>query len=101
MKRASNSEIEKTLLSVPFLMKKSKDMFIAECIDLNIVTQGKTLIKTRKNIIEAIKLHLKSAEELGILDQEIEKLGGVKKNNKIEFPKPALETTKIEIPCVI
>ena len=99
MKKVPYSGAEKSLLLVPFIMKKSKNIYVAECIDLNIVTQGKTLSKTRKNIIEAIKLHLKSAEELGFLEKEIEKLGGVKKNNKIEVPKPALETTQIEIPC--
>ena len=62
------------ILEVPFIMKKGKSGFVAECVDLNIVTQGPTLRETRKNVAEAIRLHLKSANELGILDGEFEKL---------------------------
>ncbi len=87
-------------LSVPFIMKKSRNGFIAECIDLNIVTQGKTITETRRNMLEALKLHLKSAYELGRLDSEIEKLGGIKKNHTIEIPKPEIEfASPIRIPC--
>ena len=47
---------------------------MAECLDLNIVTQGKNLKEARKNITEAINLHMKSASELGMLDDELKKL---------------------------
>lgn len=79
-------------------MKKGKSGFVAECIDLNIVTQGSTLQETRKNVAEAITLHLKSARELGILDDEFEKLGVVKKNNKLEVLPRELENVPVQIP---
>jgi len=71
MRKLLNSEYGKTMLDVPFIMKKSKDGFVAECVDLNIVTQGSTLKETRKNVSEAIKLHLKSANDLGILEDTL------------------------------
>lgn len=85
-------------LEIPYIMKKGKSGFVAECIDLNIVTQGSTLQETRKNVAEAITLHLKSARELGILDDEFEKLGVVKKNNKLEVLPRELENVPVQIP---
>ena len=70
------------ILEVPFILKKGKSCFVAECVDLNIVTQGATLREARKNVAEAVNLHLKSARELGILDDELEKLGVIKKKNE-------------------
>ena len=74
MKSNANYKSENLVLSVPFVVKKTKSGYMAECLDLNIVTQGKNLKEARKNITEAINLHMKSASELGILDDELEKL---------------------------
>ncbi|MBI2124588.1 type II toxin-antitoxin system HicB family antitoxin [Candidatus Pacearchaeota archaeon] len=74
MKKSLSPEYSKMTLEVPFIMKKGKSGFVAECVDLNIVTQGQTLKETKKNVAEARRLHLKSANELGILDGEFEKL---------------------------
>ena len=99
MKKMSGSNIEKTVLAIPYIVKKEKEGYIMECIDLNIVTQGTTLKEARKNITEAIVLHLKSADELGILDDELEKLGVIKKNNKLEVIPRDLKHVPITIPC--
>ena len=37
---------------------KSEKYYVAECIDLPVVTQGKTLDELVKNLKEAIELHL-------------------------------------------
>lgn len=94
-----SSKVEKSVIEVPFVIKKEKDFYVVECIDLNIVTQGKTLKAARKNMVEALNLHFKSAFELGMLDNELEKLGVVKKKSKLEVPPRDLESAPIEIPC--
>ena len=99
MTEKSSSKVERMMLKVPFIMRRDEGKFVAECIDLNIVTQGDTLKEARKNVINAITLHLKSADELGMLDGELEKLGVIKKNNKLEMPQRELESAPIEIPC--
>ncbi|HLG24097.1 MAG TPA: type II toxin-antitoxin system HicB family antitoxin [Candidatus Nanoarchaeia archaeon] len=98
MKKDVNYKNESFTLPVPFVVRKTKNGYTAECLDLNIITQGKTLNKTRKNITEAINLHLKSAAELGILDNELEKLGITRKNNKLEIPNSELLKAPIKIP---
>ncbi|MBI4135241.1 type II toxin-antitoxin system HicB family antitoxin [Candidatus Uhrbacteria bacterium] len=37
---------------------KGEHYFVAECVDLPVVTQGKTLDELAKNIEEAVALHL-------------------------------------------
>jgi predicted RNase H-like HicB family nuclease len=46
---------------------KGDTHYIAECIDVAVVTQGKTLDETLKNLQEAVALHLEGEdlEELG------------------------------------
>ena len=48
---------------------KGEKYYVAECIDLPVVTQGKTLDEVVKNIKEAIELHLEgeNLEEWDIL----------------------------------
>ncbi|MCL4547659.1 MAG: type II toxin-antitoxin system HicB family antitoxin [Bacteroidetes bacterium] len=46
---------------------KGEKYFVAECIDLPIVTQGKTLDELVKNLKEAFELHLEN-ESLESLD---------------------------------
>ncbi|MBI2654467.1 hypothetical protein HYX02_06705 [Candidatus Woesearchaeota archaeon] len=98
MKRNANYESENLVLSVPFIVKKTKKSYIAECLDLNIVTQGRTLKEAKENITEAINLHMKSASKLGILDNELEKLGVVRKKNKLEIPDSEIVRAPIRIP---
>ena len=96
--KKSGSYVEKTVLEVPYIVKQEKNGYIVECIDLNIVSQGNTLQKARKNIREAILLHFESAFELGILNEELEKLGVVKKKSKLEVIPRDLESAPVEIP---
>lgn len=40
---------------------KGKSYYVAECLDLPVVTQGKTLEELKANLEEAIALHLETA----------------------------------------
>ncbi len=99
MTKKPSSYAEKTVLEVPYIVKKEKDGYVVECVDLNIISQGNTLQEARKNIREAILLHFKSAFELDILEEELEKLGVVRKKSKLEVIPRDLESAPIEIPC--
>jgi len=54
--------------TIQFRVYKGEKYYVAECIDLPIVTQGKTLDEVVENIGEAINLHLEDEdlEELEI-----------------------------------
>jgi len=50
---------------------KGEEQFVAECLDLPVVTQGRTLDEVTANVREAISLHLRGEDlaELGLADQ--------------------------------
>ena len=58
--------------------------YVAECIDLPIVTQGKTLDEVVKNIKEAIDLHLESED---LEELEISPDFSVLANLELEYAK--------------
>jgi len=53
---------------IQFRVYRGEKYYVAECVDLPILTQGKTLDEVVENIREAIELHLegKDLKELGI-----------------------------------
>lgn len=52
---------------IQFKIYKGESYYIGECVDLPIVTQGKTLDEVVANIKEALSLHLEG-EDLSDLD---------------------------------
>lgn len=52
---------------IQFRVYRGEKYYVAECIDLPVVTQGETLDETVENIKEAIELHLEN-EDLTELD---------------------------------
>ena len=44
--------------SIKAFVYKGKDYYVAECMDISVVTQGKTLDETMSNLQEAVSLHL-------------------------------------------
>ena len=68
------------------------------CTDLDVASQGETLDEATENIKEAVELYLESAEELGIMDEVLDKLGitisEFKSNN---FFSPKIFRTEIPI----
>lgn len=38
MAEKSSSKMEKTVLEIPYIVKREKDGYVVECVDLNIVS---------------------------------------------------------------
>ena len=53
--------------SIKAFVYKGKDYYVAECMDIAVVTQGKTLDETMSNLQEAVSLHLEG-EDLSEFD---------------------------------
>ena len=51
-------------------IRRGKNAYVAECVGLPIVTQGKTLDETVSNLQEAVSLHLEGEDfaELGLCE---------------------------------
>jgi predicted RNase H-like HicB family nuclease len=54
--------------TIKAIVRKGESHYIAECVEIAVVTQGKTLDETVKNLQEAVELHLQGENlaELGL-----------------------------------
>ena len=55
--------------SIKALVFRGDDQFVAQCLEINVVTQGRTLDETVENLQEAISLFLEDEDlaELGFI----------------------------------
>ncbi|MDO8531408.1 MAG: type II toxin-antitoxin system HicB family antitoxin [Dehalococcoidia bacterium] len=65
LKEAPLAALRRTILA---RVSKGEKYYIAECLDISVVTQGRTLEKTLSNLREAVALHLEGENlaELGL-----------------------------------
>ena len=54
--------------TIKAFIRKGRDYYVAECFEIAVVTQGKTLDETVANLREAVMLHLEGEDprELGL-----------------------------------
>ena len=48
--------------TVKATIRKGDDYYVAECVEIAVVTQGKTLEETLSNLQEAVSLHLEGED---------------------------------------
>ena len=48
--------------TVKALVRKGEEYYVAECLEIAVVTQGKTLDETLANLQEAVALHLEGED---------------------------------------
>ncbi|MDI6767579.1 MAG: type II toxin-antitoxin system HicB family antitoxin [Bacteroidota bacterium] len=54
--------------TIKAVIRKGDEFYVAECLEINVVTQGRTLDETIANLQEAVSLHLEgeNPEEFGL-----------------------------------
>lgn len=54
--------------TIKAIVRKGESHYVAECVEIPVVTQGKTLDETVRNLQEAVELHLEGENlaELGL-----------------------------------
>lgn len=54
--------------TIKAIVRKGESHYVAECVEIPVVTQGKTLDETARNLQEAVELHLEGEDlaELGL-----------------------------------
>jgi predicted RNase H-like HicB family nuclease len=57
--------------TIKAFVRKGEQYYVAECYEISVVTQGKTLDETITNLREAVSLHLDGEDlnELGLVPQ--------------------------------
>ncbi len=61
-------ELETLQHTIKAFIRRGKEHYIAECLEIAVVTQGKTLDETVENLKEAVGLHLEgeNLRDLGL-----------------------------------
>jgi predicted RNase H-like HicB family nuclease len=56
--------------TVKVVVRKGEFQYVADCVEIPVVTQGKTLDETIRNLQEAVELHLQGEDlaELGLAE---------------------------------
>lgn len=72
-------------MSLSIKIEKEKDLFLAECMELQLVDYGKTLRESLDNIKDMIILTIAEALHAGKLDEMMTKLGFAKDAEYIEM----------------
>lgn len=67
------------------------------CTDLDVASQGESVDEAVKNIKEAVELYVESAEELGIIDEVMEKLGVSESDRDQRLIAPRVFRTEIPV----
>lgn len=56
--------------TIKAIIRKGETQYVAECVEISVVTQGKTLDEVVSNLREAVALHLEgeNAAEFGLVE---------------------------------
>lgn len=57
--------------TIKALVRKGEEYYVAECLEISVVTQGKTVDETLSNLQEAVSLHLEGEDpsEFGLVQR--------------------------------
>lgn len=90
--------MEKQLLLNVSLIEEEEGGYSAIATDLDIASQGETVDEALANLKEAVELYIESAEELGVIEEILEKLGFSSESIKDKnFLVPPVFRTEIPI----
>ena len=79
------------------LIADSEGGYVAQCPELDVTSQGETVEEAIENIQEASELYLESAEELGMMDEVLEKIGLTKDDLKQEMVIPKIISSNVPV----
>lgn len=87
--------MDKQILLSIAIKEEPEGGYSAVCTEVDVASQGETIDEALKNIKEAVELYLESAEELGMMDEVLERLGLTKENIKKGILVPKIFKTEI------
>lgn len=72
--------VKELILTV--VVRKEQGRYSSWCLELDVASQGDTIEESRKNLQEAVELHVETMIENGATDELVEKLGLTSKDLK-------------------
>ena len=79
---------------------RERNTYVAYAPELDISSCGLTRNKAEKNLMEAVRLFLEEAENMGTLEQILEESGFVKRKSRLEGPKViSIDRVSLSLPA--
>jgi len=85
--------------SIPVLVRKEGEVFVAECPALDVLSQGCDAEEARRNLVEAVSLFLGTCIEMGTFSQVLKECGLTPAHNRID-PDNDVEHLNIPLPFI-
>ena len=84
------------ILPITIEIIKKEQWYIAKAVELDFVSQGRTLEEAKKNLLEVIEIQFEEMKNLGTLSDYLEECGYKVDNTKREYPALiGLERTEV------
>lgn len=93
--------MKKQLILSVALTSEPEGGYSVLCTDLGVASQGETVEEALQNIKEAVELYLETAEEIGIMDEVLEKLGLTEQEFKNTITIPKVIRTEIPVELAV
>jgi len=98
--RIIKMEVKGMILPVTIEIIKKGKWFIAKAVELDFVSQGRTLEEAKKNLFEVIEIQFEEMKKLGTLNDYLEECGYKVDNNEQLYPEfVGLERVEVAIEC--
>lgn len=91
--------VKELILSV--VIKRERGGYSSWCPELDVASQGDSIEEARKNLKEAVELHVETMVENGDLQALLEKLGLTAKDLQKETILPEFFSGPLEVPLAI
>ena len=88
-------------LIVTVVIKKEQGKYASWCPELDVASQGDTMEEARKNLQEAVELHVETMIKNGDVDELLEKIGFESKDIKKEVLLSETFSGQLEIPAAL
>lgn len=88
-------------LILTVVIKKEHGEYSSWCPELDIASQGDTLEEARKNLQEAVELHVETMVAGGDLNELLERVGLTQKDLKKEVLMPESFSSSLGIPLAV
>ncbi|MDP3639859.1 MAG: type II toxin-antitoxin system HicB family antitoxin [Nanoarchaeota archaeon] len=88
-------------LILTVVIKKERGTYSSWCPELDVASQGNTVEEARKNLKEAVELHVETMVQNGDLQALLDKLGLTPKDLQKETILPEFFSGPLEIPLAV
>lgn len=94
-------EVRDMILPITIEIIKKGKWYIAKAVELDFVSQGRTLEEAKKNLLEVTEIQFEEMKKLGTLNEYLEECGYKVENTDQKYPELiSVEKSKVYVECL-